>query len=126
MMNKEIKAKWVSALKSGNYRQGQNQLKVEGKKNSRVRYCCLGVLCNIYKKDTGKGKWERASFIDTDGEYEQSELPGEVALWAGLKSTEPVVNTFIGEESLIALNDGDSELGKVSFKRIACLIDESL
>lgn len=41
-MNAELKAKWVAALRSGEYRQGQGVLKT-----SKGEYCCLGVLCDI-------------------------------------------------------------------------------
>jgi hypothetical protein len=37
-MDAELKAKWVKALRSGEYKQGTSHLKTEG------RYCCLGVL----------------------------------------------------------------------------------
>ena len=41
-MNKEIKAKWVAALRSGDYVQGKGKLRSDGK------FCCLGVLCNLH------------------------------------------------------------------------------
>ena len=40
-MNKEIKAKWIEALRSDRYIQGRNVLKRYDK------FCCLGVLCDI-------------------------------------------------------------------------------
>lgn len=40
-MNSELKAKWVAALRSGQYRQGKEALYADG------AYCCLGVLCRI-------------------------------------------------------------------------------
>jgi hypothetical protein len=40
-MKKEIKKRWVDALRSGEFRQGRRYLKRDGK------YCCLGVLCEI-------------------------------------------------------------------------------
>lgn len=40
-MDKELKTKWVAALRSGEYKQGRNRLKWAG------RYCCLGVLCEV-------------------------------------------------------------------------------
>lgn len=53
-MNQEIKAKWVAALRSGNYEQGHYRLR------SNDRYCCLGVLCDI----VGGGEW-----IESDAGY---------------------------------------------------------
>jgi hypothetical protein len=40
-MDAELKAKWVAALRSGEYRQGKHMLR------DGDRYCCLGVLCSI-------------------------------------------------------------------------------
>lgn len=40
-MNKEIKAKWIEALRNGKYRRGKGVLYNDGK------YCCLGVLCKV-------------------------------------------------------------------------------
>jgi hypothetical protein len=40
-----LKRKWVEALRSGEYEQGQGKLrKVE---NGRTYHCCLGVLCEV-------------------------------------------------------------------------------
>jgi hypothetical protein len=51
-MNPEIKAKWVAALRSGEYQQGKAHLQTgDGK------FCCLGVLCDLYRKETGHGYW---------------------------------------------------------------------
>jgi hypothetical protein len=41
-MNKELKAKWVEALRSGKYKQGKGMLR-----NEKGQFCCLGVLCDI-------------------------------------------------------------------------------
>ena len=38
----DLKAKWVAALRSGDYKQGQHYLKTPDD-----TYCCLGVLCEI-------------------------------------------------------------------------------
>lgn len=40
-MNKELKAKWVEALRSGKYKQGRVKL------NQGGHWCCLGVLCDL-------------------------------------------------------------------------------
>lgn len=41
-MDPEIKAKWVEALRSGKYKQGQKRLRVDVN-----IWCCLGVLADI-------------------------------------------------------------------------------
>jgi hypothetical protein len=57
-MDKKIKTKWLKALRSGDYKQGQCSLKkvlYEGDldfNNKEVKertetFCCLGVLCDI-------------------------------------------------------------------------------
>ena len=40
-MDPALKAKWVEALRSGEYEQGRGALLRDG------RYCCLGVLCVV-------------------------------------------------------------------------------
>lgn len=48
-MKKDIKDKWIAALRSGKYEQGQNNLRSVDDK-----FCCLGVLCDIIDNS----KWE--------------------------------------------------------------------
>lgn len=44
-MDKELKAKWVAALRSGSYRQGIGVLR--NTKDAEPVHCCLGVVCDI-------------------------------------------------------------------------------
>ena len=44
MMDKELKKKWIDALRSGKYIQGKNRLHTSCPEES---FCCLGVLCEI-------------------------------------------------------------------------------
>lgn len=44
-MDKELKKKWIDALRSGKYRQGTGRLIRTG--ISENEYCCLGVLCSV-------------------------------------------------------------------------------
>lgn len=41
-MNPELKTKWLTALRSGDYKQGKERLK-----NVDGTMCCLGVLCDL-------------------------------------------------------------------------------
>ena len=46
-MNDNMKTVLV-ALRSGEYEQGKNQLQ------SEYGYCCLGVMCDVFAKETGR------------------------------------------------------------------------
>lgn len=52
-MNKELKDKWVKALRSGDYDQGKGALCQVS--HTGAEYCCLGVL---YEVEHGPDKWE--------------------------------------------------------------------
>jgi len=56
-MNKRIKTKWLKVLRSGNYKQGMTVLHSAGKRGGNYKFCCLGVLCDIYLKEK-KLKWK--------------------------------------------------------------------
>lgn len=107
-MNKEIKLKWIEALRSGNYKQGRGQLR-----NHRNEYCCLGVLCDIHAQETGR-KWSKNNY---DGEY--SKLNTEVAIWAGLEDANPIIAHNI---RCIGAND----VHEYSFLDIANMIETNL
>ena len=49
MMDKEIKEKWLEALRSGEYIQGEGQLARE--RFDKIEYCCLGVLCEVATRE---------------------------------------------------------------------------
>ena len=64
MMNPEVKAKWVAALRSGEYEQGTEMLRP-----GENTYCCLGVLADVvdpngWKLEPGNfgPLWEHKSF----------------------------------------------------------------
>jgi hypothetical protein len=65
-MNKDLKAKWVEALRSGDYKQGTQLLKNQGE--DECTYCCLGVLCVIAGKDTDAGSYRWLNKV-TKGYY---------------------------------------------------------
>lgn len=113
-MNQRIKSLWVEKLRSGEYEQGRHQLK------SGNKFCCLGVLCNIYLKENGK-EWD----IEENGWSGFLLLPPDVRIWAGLPDINPEVScSFVnGPENrkLSSLNDTGA-----SFLQIANWIEASL
>lgn len=49
-MDAQLKAKWLDALRNGEYRQGKHKLF----DRDLNEYCCLGVLCDIQGADFNK------------------------------------------------------------------------
>lgn len=104
-MNPEIKAKWVAALRSGKYKQGQNRLR---RKNE---FCCLGVLCDLHAKATG-ARWDGESYFG-----HEILTPDAVREWGDLPDDDP----FIDDDYLSSHNDE----GK-TFAKIADIIEREL
>ena len=111
-MKKNIANKWIKALRSGKYKQGTGSLKTkEGK------YCCLGVLCEITKKEHGFKNY----LTMTNGEGSiNSTLPIKIVPFTGMKSTSGELKFKGRYERLSALNDDG-----VSFEEIADIIQEN-
>jgi hypothetical protein len=118
-MNPEVKAKWLKALRSGEYKQGRQRLRKDN------RFCCLGVLCDIYIKDTQRGKWENDTFIDVDGARERGILTNGVVEWSGLENGNPTLTVYSEAlkdlDSLTEMNDRG-----MSFNEIANFIEQNL
>lgn len=91
-MNPEIKADWLTALRSGEYKQGKGFLKNEV--TGTAKYCCLGVLCELAVKagvieesevDEDETVHSFSSNVPGHGtSYSSSYLPQGVAGWAGI------------------------------------------
>jgi len=122
-MNEEVKKKWIAALRSGEYEQGQSRLRP-----SEDTYCCLGVLCDLYVKETGIGEWrdddvafqygrfkDAYIFRHPDEEAVRSHLPNKVLEWADMETEMGKIRLASGKNTtLILLNDRGS-----SFEEIA-------
>lgn len=110
--NRENIAKWVEALRSGDYTQGIGALaSFEGES---VQYCCLGVaseisgVCQIKKDAMSDGR----GVLAYDGS--RSFLPMSVQEWLGVDGDAPDVRAG----ALSAINDDGA-----SFAEIADLIE---
>lgn len=115
-MNPEIKAKWIAALKSGEYEQGRGGLALQAVCGD-VRYCCLGVLCDLAAKEgVVNAEWSgREGWYDGNTSYP----PSSVALWAGLETSNARIPSL--GLSLAELNDSGA-----SFSSVARIIEEHL
>lgn len=77
----------ASALESGLYKQIHHNLRRDS------GYCCLGVGCEIFRKETGIGTWSKDSegvwAFEVSGYRNSGTLPFEVKDWFGFKDTNP-------------------------------------
>ena len=72
--------KWVDALRSGKYVQGQYRLHP-----TDDTFCCLGVACDLFAKaNPTKGRWRGSEFVVSGIDSSRSSLPRPVADWLGL------------------------------------------
>lgn len=67
----EFKAKWIAALRSGDYKQGHQVLYRGGEHDT---YCCLGVACVV--AGVAASQISGCSFINTDTDAVPSQLKG--------------------------------------------------
>jgi hypothetical protein len=115
-MDAQWKAKWVAALRSGEYEQGRMYLKRDDK------FCCLGVLCDLVARD-GLTQWEYNAAQERHeiaGEWDY--LPHKIQDATGLDEINPLVAFNDRYVSLAFLNDEKRQ----SFLEIADLIEKYL
>jgi hypothetical protein len=133
-MNQEIKEKWIAALRSGEYNQTTGKLKTSS------GYCCAGVLCDLYRKETGNGEWDEFNRFVSNYRIDAYTLPDAVVLWSGFQN-----NTIVGRKinsplqipenggepvTIFEINDGyfenDIKVSSKSFNEIADIIEEKV
>jgi len=112
-MKSEIKQRWIEALRSGDYEQGKEYL------NNHNRFCCLGVLCDLYSQDCNVD-WETDPHKITTLKTlfnEQDYLPMPVTLWAGIvpKDKENISTDIeTSKGNLSWLNDSGATFGDIA------------
>lgn len=109
-MNQEIKARWVTALRSGEYKQGIGMLRREN-----GDFCCLGVLCDLHSKETGNEWYTEKLFSYFYYLQNKKVLPVKVQEWSG-------VDAPWQQHTLFDLNDRALD----TFPVIAEWIDQNL
>jgi hypothetical protein len=132
-MKQNVMKKWVKALRSGKYKQGQGTLKQYNSKG-QPEHCCLGVLCELYNEEMKKSKKKMLSVTTSDNDSDFSHgycrfnnskeiLPKEVMKWSGIHNNmgaftldKPVYDQY----NLADLNDTGRK-----FKTIADIIEKN-
>lgn len=113
--NKERIRLLVDALRSGKYRQGRGRLARYYKATKKVKYCCLGVACEVARDNglemqrTYDALYNEYNYILSPTDRDSSLLPLGVQEWFGFGSSSPYLkvdqNKFFNTESASALND---------------------
>lgn len=113
VVDAELKSRWLAALRSGEYKQGRGALRVGDK------YCCLGVLCNLYdsscwvESEQAKSSEQPPLYVYMLDEHgDVAFLPDTVAIAASL---------FKVQAELTERNDNGE-----TFAQIADFIEENL
>lgn len=133
-MKNNIMKKWVKALRSGKFKQGQGTLK-QFNKRGEARHCCLGVLCELYNSEMKKNKKKTLpeKIFNNDSEFlygcskfgtKTYDLPKQVKEWSGVKNA---LGQFYNKDdqyndiqTLADLNDSG-----LTFKTIANTIEKN-
>lgn len=113
MMNEEYKERWLTAFRSGKYKQGRRVLR-----GSKDHYCCLGVLCDVANPE-GWEKDDTNAWCNEGVDY----LPSDKVIdMTGFNHSHDFIRYNGEPHEIFVLND----TYKLSFDEIADLIEEQL
>lgn len=120
-LDPDFKKKWVVALRSGEYKQGEEFLAQQDVDTNEYSYCCLGVaghLCGINEENLAEGQLFEDDFDYSDKVPKQ--LQGQTM--KGQHNFNPIVRV------LTDMNDGVGNFknNKQSFEQIADWIEQNL
>ena len=105
---------WVAALRSGEFQQGYGWLRRQPIHGDPF-YCCLGVACELYRRENPGTTWEN---IEGGLGWGYKALDGTTCFW----DLPPIVSMYYGvphTHSLMVLND----VSLLSFSDIADAIE---
>lgn len=128
-MRKDVAKKWVRALRSGKYKQGECYLK-QFNDRGEPKHCCLGVLCELYNDTMRKNHKKTLSTkirnkLTSDCvvfNNKEGELPRVVMKWADIN--DPIGRFIVDGEMLCSLADMN-DIGK-TFKTISNFIEKNV
>ncbi len=124
-MRADVKAQWVAALRSGEYKQGRSHLH-----NGDGSMCCLGVLSHLAAQEGVCRASQPEEYPGWAYDGQENYPPTSVIEWAGLDDSDPAlapVTDALTEDGCLfweeasVLNDGG-----LPFSQIADLIDWAL
>lgn len=122
-MDKNLKRRWIRALRSGKYPKGKGALHTLGATRKEDTFCCLGVLAQLAVKDgiikpkiVEDEKVARYGRTDREGAF----LPAKICKWAGIPRRS--LGKIADPQYLLADQNDHSD----SFEEVIPLINELL
>lgn len=141
-MDPELKARWVAALRSGDYEQTTGALREQLRNKNCDGFCCLGVLSDLLPNVTWELLDESSMYTaaytsdnpDVFEDFGELTIPDKHATLLGLNQMISVMDKYdVGVANdvniashLMDLNDGDALGRKYTFAEIADWIEENL
>jgi hypothetical protein len=110
LMDVQLKTEWLTALRSGEYKQGKHFLR-----DSEDNFCCMGVLCDIVDPNA----WVEGGVTGRYGYSDEANRgypPSEIA--------NMLVDTAGGKIIMLLANMNDQ--GRKSFAEIADFLEGNL
>lgn len=93
-MNQDIKKKWINAMKTTHSRVSCFKFRsyvvgmVPDDDAENCGWCAIGALCDLFRRETGKGAWSGCDFHLGKSLYGGASVPSEVLNWANLSMEE--------------------------------------
>lgn len=109
----------AAALESGEFKQCTGQLR----KSGQALHCCLGVACELYRRQTGDGEWDVDEFTieSSDSKTFHDDLPpAQVGEWYGwgAADSDPIIPTSLDgvsdERCASEWNDGGAKFPAIA------------
>lgn len=136
-MKADVKAQWITELRSGDWAQGTGVLHRMNDEGKHF-YCCLGVLCELAVKagvlpEAVKGRdgvsswmfqYEAPEAHHNDG-INATTLPRSVRAWAGVDHEDIIIDPDGNGFGLPMYASGANDSG-MSFDEIADLIEKNV
>lgn len=123
-MDPELKARWIEALRSGEFEQGYSLLKYSsGNAGESPKYCCLGVLSELCLIPLEGYTWDGEAMFIFPGNEGRASIEMPPREWLRSKGISNDVSKIIAN-----MNDGagtyDGE--RLTFAEIADYIQDNL
>ncbi len=101
--NKERITLLLNALRGKEFQQTKNRLRVADSN----KMCCLGVACEVYRRETGTGTWLASGAFTVGDRYADSDLPTLVKDWYGFEDNNPDLTFDEDDNTCGAVNAND-------------------